>query len=125
MATKITQRAVVTEDMPSKLLTLKLPPGVTLDAWVEQENQRLRSRYPNVKHPYTELGDESAEMFRIARYNRTLWEQRYQLVKLMLREDLEWGKKGTANGIPFIDRRIFHVDMFETPEHDVDALYPL
>jgi hypothetical protein len=125
MATKITQRAVVTEDMPSGLLTLKLPPGVTLDNWVKHETMRLRGLYPNPKNPYTELGTEAAEMFRIARANRQLWNERYELLKLKLREDMEWGKKGTADGVPFIDRRIFHVDEFSTSEHDVDALYPL
>jgi hypothetical protein len=125
MAIKITQRAVVTEDMPSGLLTLKLPPGTTLDKWVEHENARLKDRFPEIKHATKELGPELSEMLQIARRNKKLWEERYELIKLQIREEMEWSKKGTANDVPFIDRRIFHVKTFETPEHDVDALFPL
>lgn len=125
MTVKVTQRAVVTEDMPSGLLTLKLPPGVTLDNWVTQETARIRALYPVPKNDYTELGTETAEMLRIARFNRQMWEQRYELLKLRIREDMAWGKKGTADGVPFIDRRIFHIDEHPTAAHDVDALYPL
>jgi hypothetical protein len=121
----VTQRAVVTEDMPSGLLTLKLPPGVTLDKWVKTETERLRTVYPETKWATIELGSESAEMLRVARHNKQVWEQRYELLKLKLREDMQWAKKGTCNEVPFIDRRIFHVDDFVTSAHDVDALYPL
>jgi hypothetical protein len=125
MAIKITQRAVVTEDMPSGLLTLKLPPGTTLDNWVKDENQRIKDRFPEIKHETRELGPELAEMLRIAKHNKQLWEQRYELIKLQIREELQWARKGTADDLPFIGRRIFHVKTFETPEHTVDALFPL
>lgn len=125
MATIITQRAVITQDMPSRLLTLQLPPGVTLDKWVEAETARLRQAYPKPKAAAVELGAEAAEMLRIAKNNRDEWEQKYQLYKLILREDLGWAKKGLANDIPFIERRQFPVRGYEVEAYDQDALYPL
>lgn len=125
LATTISHRAVITQDVPSHLLTLKLPAGFSLDKWVEQENARIRQMYPTYKDPAKELGREYAEMWRLARYNVRFWAERYELLKLETREELGWAKKGLADGIPFVDRRMFPVQGYEVDGYEQDALYPV
>ncbi len=121
----VTQRSVITQDVPSRLLTLTLPAGVTLDKWVETETARLRHQYPKPKAGAVELGRDYAEMLRIARDRRNYWNERYELLKLDLREELGWAKKGTADEIPFIDRRQFPVKGYEVESYEQDALFPV
>jgi hypothetical protein len=125
MAVTVTQRSVITEDVPSRLLALTLPPGVTLDKWVEMETARLRHAYPKPKVAAAELGLDYAEMLRVARHNRNYWAERYELLKLDLREELAWAKKGTVNGIPFVDRRQFPVNGYAVESYEQDALFPV
>jgi hypothetical protein len=121
----IRQRTEVTEDYPSQLLLLRRPPGVSLVKWVKSETGRLKETYPEIKESAKELGPEAAEMLRTAKYNRDLWSERYELVKLEIREQLGWAKKGTASDIPFIERRKFTVRDYHVNAYDEDALYPL
>lgn len=125
MTRTITKRARIVEDVPAHLVEVKLPPGVTLEKYIETVNARLKGLYPKPKVDSVELGPECAEMIRIAKYNRDLWEMRYQLLKLEIREQLGFAKKGTADGIPFIDRRQFPVSGYKVDPYDQDAIYPL
>lgn len=125
MGTTVSHRAVVSVDAPSHLLTLQLPPGMTLEKWVEQETARLREQYPRPKEPAKELGRDYAEMLRTAKHQRDFWTTKYELLKLELREDLGWAKKGLADGIPFIDRRQFPVSGYTVDSYDQDALFPV
>lgn len=125
MAIRIEHRARLIEEVPARLLTLTLPAGVTLDKWVKMETARLREMYPEPKNPGTELGAESAEMFRVAKKNRDMWERYYQLVKLDIREQLEWGKKALADDIPFLDRRIINISGYHVDPRTEDALFPV
>lgn len=125
MATTITRRAVITQDVPDYLLTLELPGGMTLDKWVEMETARIRQMYPDYKDRDVELGREYGEMFRIARHNRTEWEKRYELLKLDVREQMGWHRRGLADGLPFVTRRINNVKPYAVPGYVNDALYPV
>jgi len=125
MAVTVTQRSVINQDVPSRLLAVTLPPGTTLERFVEQETDRLKALYPKPKTQSVELGPELAEMLQIARYNRNYWEERYQLVKLALREELGFAKKGTSGGVPFVDRRQFPVTGYEVEPFEQDGIYPL
>lgn len=121
----IRQRTEVTEDYPSQLLLLKRPPGVSLVKWVKSETGRLKETYPEIKEAAKELGPEAAEMLRTAKYNRDLWNERYELVKLEVREQMGWAKKGTALDVPFIERRKFTVRDYHVNSYEEDSLYPL
>lgn len=121
----IRQRTEITEDYPSQLLLLRRPPGVSLEKWVRSETHRLKETFPEIKETAKELGPEAAEMLRTAKHNRDLWNERYELLKLDIREQLGWAKKGTVNDIPFIERRIFPVRDYHVDAREEDALYPL
>lgn len=125
MAVTVSQRSVITQDVPSRLLAITLPPGVTLEKFVEAETERLRGLYPKPKTGSIELGPEVAEMLQIAKYNRAFWEERYQLTKLEIREQLGWAKKATNGGIAFADRRQFPVTGYEVESFEQDAIFPL
>lgn len=125
MSVTVTQRSVITQDVPSRLLAVTLPAGTTLEKYVEQETDRLRGLYPKPKINSAELGPELAEMLSIAKYNRTYWEERYQLTKLAIREELGWAKKGLSGGVPFVDRRIFPVTGYEVEPYEQDAIFPV
>lgn len=125
MAITITQRTQITQDVPSKLIALELPPGVSLEKFVEQETERLRGLYPKPKVNSIELGSELAEMLQVARANLHFWEERYALVKLAIREELGFAKKGLNGGVPFVDRRQFPVSEYHVEPFDQDAIYPV
>jgi hypothetical protein len=125
MTTTVEHRSVIRQDVPSGLLTLQLPPGVSLDKWVEMENTRLKHQFPAIKEPYAELGAEASEILNICKAERALWAMRYEVHKLRLREDLGFAQRGLANGVPFIERRMFPVKGYEVDPYEQDALYPL
>ena len=125
MTTTVEHRSVIRQDVPSGLLTLQLPPGVSLDKWVEMENVRLKQQFPVVKEPYAELGIEASEILNICKAERALWAMRYEVHKLRLREELGFAHRGLANGVPFIERRIMNVRGYEVEPYEQDALYPL
>ena len=125
MPVTVTQRSVITQDVPSRLVAISLPPGLTLEKYVEAETDRLRGLYPKPTVNSVELGPEIAEMLEIARYNRAYWEERYQLTKLAIREELGFAKKGLNGGVPFVDRRQFPVTGYEVESFEQDAIFPL
>lgn len=120
---KVRSRAEITLDAPAQLALLEVPAGMTLDEYREQEEMRLKQLYPTVKVSQTELDPELREMLRIADQEAAYWETKRQLVRLKIREALEYAKKGTVDGIPFVDRRIYEVREHEVHQHTVDALY--
>jgi len=125
MAVTVRQRSVLEIDVPSYLLTLELPPGMSLDKWVEKETERIKQMYPDYKDTDVELGREYGEMYRTARFQRNEWEKRYELLKLDARERLGWARRGTADGLPFVQRRINNVKPYAVPGYVNDALYPV
>lgn len=125
MPVTVTQRSVITQDVPSRLVAISLPPGTTLERYVEAETDRLRGLYPRPTVNSVELGSELAEMLDIAKYNRAFWEEKYQLTKLAIREELGFAKKATSGGIAFADRRQFPVSGYEVESFDQDGIYPL
>lgn len=118
-------RTVIKQDVPSGLLTLTLPPGISLDKWVKMETARIEHQYPSIKEGSVELGAETEEIFRICKAERDTWNIRYEVAKLHLREDLGYAKRGLANGIPFIERRITSVSDYHVDAYEQDALYPI
>lgn len=120
---KVSSRAVITVDAPARLAALEVPAGMTLDEYREQEEARLKLLYPAVKVSQVELDPELREMLRIADAEATYWETKRQLVRLKVREALEYAKKGVVDGVPFVDRRIYDVKEHEVHQHTVDALY--
>ena len=120
---KVHSRAVITVEAPPMLATLEVPAGLTLEQWREQEEARLKLLYPKIKAATTEIDPDLAEMLRIADQEAAYWEQKRQLIRLKIREQLEWAKKGTVNGVPVVDRRIFPVKEHEVHDYEVDALY--
>lgn len=122
-----TRKAVyedIIESVPSGLLTLHLPPGKTLTRWVEEENARLKARYPEIKKASKELGPVTEAEYQAARKRLKKAEQDYELLKLRIREDLGSAAIATSGGIGFIERRIYTVPTFITPEYRMDALFP-
>ncbi len=124
MTTTYSQRTIVTRDVPTRLLTLDLPPGVTLDRWVKAETERLRLEYPKMRNTSAEMDPEFREMLTIARADRTGAERRYELLKLELRAQLGAHRQGTANGIPFIARRQTPIEGHVVDPYVQDALFP-
>jgi hypothetical protein len=120
---KVRSRAVFTVEAPSQLAMLEVPAGMTLDEYREQEEARLKLLYDKVKVAVIELDPELREMLRIADQEAAYWETKRQLVRLKLREAMEFAKKGTVDGVPFVDRRIYDVREHEVHGHTVDALY--
>jgi len=120
---KVRSRAEITVDAPSQLALLEVPAGMTLDEYREQEETRIKLLYPAVKVAVAELDPELREMLRIADQETAYWETKRQLVRLKIREALEFAKKGTVEGIPFVDRRIYDVKEHEVRGFTVDALY--
>lgn len=118
-------RTRVVEKLPSGLLTLSLPPGMTLDRWVATETARLRRTYPAPKTAVTDLSPELADMYVTAREQRKLWDTRYELVKLRIREELGWAKIGLDRDMPFVTRRQYPVSSYEVESFDMDAIFPL
>lgn len=125
MPVTVTQRSVITQDVPSRLVAIEVPAGTTLEKYIEAETERLRTKYPEPTVNSIELGSELAEMLHIARANRAYWEERYQLTKLAIREELGFAKKGLNGGIPFVDRRIFPVTGYEVENFTQDAIFPV
>lgn len=125
MSTTVEHRSVIRQDVPTGLLTLHLPPGISLDKWVRMETARIKHQYPVIKESYAELGAEAKEILEICKAERDVWNMRYELHKLRLREDLGFAHRGQANGIDFIERRITKVREYSVPEQEQDALYPL
>lgn len=118
-------RELLTQEIPSGLLTLHLPPDVSLDKWVEMETHRLRYEYPEITKESVELGPERREEYVTARYLLREAEQRYELCKLRLREDMGAAKKATSNQIPFASRYITPVTGFYTEPYIRDVVQPL
>ena len=118
-------REILTTEIPSGLLTLQLPPDVSLDKWVEMETSRLKHEYPEIIKESVELGPERREEYVTARYLLRQAEQRYELCKLRLREDMGAAKKATANDVPFAFRYITPVDGFYTQPYTRDVVQPL
>jgi hypothetical protein len=125
MTTTYEHRSVIHRDVPTSLLTLQLPPGVSLDKWVKMETARLRHQYPEVKEPSVELGGETSEILDICKAERDLWTMRYEVHKLHIREEMGYAYRGLAEGLPFIERRITPVKGYEVNPYEQDALYPL
>jgi hypothetical protein len=125
VTTTVEHRSVIRQDVPSGLLTLQLPPGISLDKWVKMENARLKHQYPAVKESYAELGSDAKEILEVCKAERDLWTMRYEVHKLHLREDLGFAHRGLAEGVPFIERRITKVKPYSVPEQEQDALYPI
>jgi hypothetical protein len=101
--------AATVEQIPSGLLTLKLPPGYSLDRWVEQETERLKEQHPHIQSESVELGPKYRRMHEVASHRRKAAETQYELLKLRMRERLGDAAYGTALGVPFISRRIYPV----------------
>ena len=118
-------REILTQEIPSGLLTLQLPPDISLDKWVEQETARIKHQYPDITEEAAELGSERREEYVTARYLLRQAEQRYELCKLRLREDMGAAKKATANTVPFAFRYITPVDGFYTQPYIRDVVQPL
>lgn len=118
-------REILTQEIPSGLLTLKLPPDMSLDKWVEMETARLKNEYPEIIKESVELGPERREEYVTARYLLREAEQRYELCKLRLREEMGAAKKATANGNPYAFRYITPVPGFWTQDHIRDVVQPL
>lgn len=114
----------VTQRLPSGLLAVELPPGVSLDKYIAQETEKLKERYP-LKATSTELGSELRAMYEVGRDMRNLWEMRYELVKLRLREEMKSAKIGMADGMPFVARRQHPVSGYTVDPYEQDALYPV
>lgn len=119
------RRDIITEEIPSGLLTLNLPPGMSLNKWVETETARLKNTYPEIVKETIELGAERREEYVVARHRLREAEQMYELCKLRLREDMGPAKKATANGIPYAFRYITAVDGFWTDPYVRDVVQPL
>jgi hypothetical protein len=118
-------REILTQEIPSGLLTLRLPPDMSLDKWVEMETARLKQEYPEITKETIELGPERREEYVTARYLLREAEQRYELCKLQLRESMGAAKKATANNIPYAFRYITDVDGFYTQPYTRDVVQPL
>jgi hypothetical protein len=132
----------VTEEVPSGLLTLKLPPGYSLDRWVEEETERLKAKYPH-PHGTKELGPRWRRMHEVASHRRKQAETTYELFKLKLWEKAGDAETVTSQGIGFKTRRQYHVptepakwecglcgaytskDGFWTPGYEMDAWFPV
>jgi hypothetical protein len=125
MSTTYEHRSVIRRDVPTGLLTLQLPPGVSLDKWVKMETARLRHQFPEVKEASVELGKEASEILDICKAERDLWTMRYEVHKLHIREDMGYAHRGLADGLPFIERRITPVKGYEVNPYEQDALYPV
>jgi hypothetical protein len=123
MPRTISRRVTITQDMPAALEDLKLPPGVTLDKFLDAEKQRISAKYPVVKEGVTEVDPELKEMMRIADREQKYWEEKRQLVRLRIREQMGFAKKAAADGEVFAERRMFPVDEKITDSYDVDAIY--
>lgn len=125
MAKKISKRVTITQDVPEQVVLLQRPPGIGLKKWVDMESARLRYEYPKPKETSKELGLVAAEIMDVTRHEAKDWDEKYQLAKLMVRELLGWASVGTANGVPFVERRQFPVSGYAVDAYDQDALYPL
>lgn len=122
---KIRYRAEIVEDVPSRLLTLQLPPGISLDKWVKMETARLRHAYPEPKELATELDPELAEMLITSKAQLKRWTKSYQLTKLEIRGELGFHQVGTVRGVPFAERRMYPVKGYTVHPYDLDAIFPL
>lgn len=118
-------REILTQEVPSGLLTLDLPPGVSLDKWVEMETARIKYEYPEITQEAVELGPERREEYVVARHLLRQAEQRYELCKLQLREEMGPARKATANGVGYAFRYITPVAGFWTSDHVRDVVQPL
>jgi hypothetical protein len=98
---------------------------MSLDKWVELETGRLKDEYPEILKEAVELGPERREEYVTARYLLREAEQRYELCKLRLREEMGAARKATANEIPYAFRYITPVEGFFTQSHIRDVVQPL
>lgn len=125
MATKVSRRATVTENVPAALMDLELPPGYTLDNWVREEKARIKRMFPIVKTGVGEVGGELREMKKEADRLAKQWEIRRQLVNLLILERMGFAKKAAGDGEIFAEHRMYDiVDAAPPVDHEVNALFP-
>lgn len=123
--TVIRHRAQITEDVPSRLLTLELPPGVSLAKWVKMEEARIKYAYPEAKDTEVPVDPDLAESFLVSKAQLKRWTQSYKLAKLEIREEMGWARTGTVNGVPFVRRRQYPVKGYEVHGYELDAIFPV
>lgn len=133
----------VIEEVPSGLLTLKLPIGYSLDRWVKEETERLQTEHPHILTGTAELGPKYRRMHEVASARRKAAETQYELLKLKIRERMGDAQTATSQGVPFVTRRIYPVpaepakwncdncgsvfsrDGFWTDGYLMDAIFPV
>ena len=122
----VTKRAVITEEIPLRLAELHVPPDWRLADWLEYEHDRIKAMYPVIKDPAKEVSLELCDMLRVADRLASEWEEKRQLVRVIVREELGFAKRAiTPDGKPLAERRMYPVEPYSVGEHKVDAIFRL
>jgi hypothetical protein len=124
MTTVISRKAVMTEEVPLALAELHIPEGWRLDDWVSFEKQRLIEMYPKIRDEEAIVSYDLRDMLRAADRLVSQWEERRQLVRVTLREEMGHARTAvTPDGNPLAERRIYPVKEFSTRSHTVDSIF--
>lgn len=123
----VTTRAVITEEIPLRLAELHVPANWRAADWLQYEHDRIKAMYPVIKDvPPQEVSLELCDMLRVADRLAAEWEEKRQLVRVIVREELGFAKRAvTPDGKPLAERRMYPVEGYEVGEHKVDAIFRL
>ena len=122
----VATRAVITEEIPLRLAELRVPPDWRLADWLQHEHDRIKRMYPQIKVPVETVSLELCDMLRVADRLAAEWEEKRQLVRVVIREELGFAKRAiTPDGKPLAERRMYDVDGYSVREHKVDAIFRL
>lgn len=127
MQTIMKRAAILIEDVPLRLTELHVPADWRASDWLKHEHARIKAMYPVIKDvPPQEVSLELCDMLRIADRLAAEWEERRQLVRVVVREELGWAKRAvTPDGKPLAERRVYDVDGYSVGDHMVDAIFRL
>ena len=123
----VSKRAVITEEIPLRLAELHVPANWRTADWLEHEHDRIREMYPVIKDvPAETVSLELCDMLRVADRLAAEWEEKRQLVRVIVREELGYAKRAvTPDGKPLAERRMYPVGEYSVGEHKVDAIFRL
>lgn len=123
----VTTRAVVSEEIPLRLAELHVPANWRTADWLQYEHDRIKAMYPVIKDvPPQEVSLELCDMLRVADRLAAEWEEKRQLVRVIVREELGFAKRAiTPDGKPLAERRMYPVEGYKVGEHKVDAIFRL
>lgn len=116
------ERTLIKVDVPAEFMTLTVPRGWTLEKWYKHETARLATMYPGPKLDSQEVDPDLADMLTAADSLAKLGKVKRQLVRLRIREQMEWGKVAVIGGVPIAERRQYHVREHPVRAYDVDAV---